>query len=312
MERTELGALAEGGVLVTSRAVEAGWPRHALSRWLTSRGWARVRNGVWAEPGRTVDTQLRLKAVQAVRPELVVSHGAAARLWRIETLTGRAATDQLEFTSPTSTGRTTLPGARLHRLPLPQTEVVVLRSGLRVTEAPRTLADLLRSGPRDNALVAVDSALGYRRVGGVRRPPLVSPAALAVALEAPYKGAARARQWLTLADRASGSPAETIARLRMHDAGLHPETQAEVRTREGTRRYLDFLFRAQGLAVEIEGYAYHGTRDAHRRDITRFNELLRCPDIHTLLRFTAEDVFHHPTLMIQQIREVLNPEPELG
>ncbi|WP_328769600.1 hypothetical protein [Streptomyces sp. NBC_00286] len=65
----------------------------------------------------------------------------------------------------------------------------------------------------------------------------------------------------------------------MHDAGLHPESQAELRTPNGRRRYLDFLFRAEGLAVEIEGYAYHGTRESHRRDIARFNEIHQCKEV---------------------------------
>lgn len=240
-----------------------------------------------------------------------MSHGAAARVWGIETLDDRAAAEQLEFIAPVPGGsgkesRSGLPGAHVHHLPLPDAEVVVLPSGLRVTEVPRTLADLLRTDPRDNALVAVDLALSHRRIGGVRRPPLVSPAALAVALETPYKGAARAREWLTLADRASGSPAETIARLRMHDAGLRPETQAEVLTREGRRRYLDFLFRKAGLAVEIEGYAYHGTRAAHQSDVARFNELLHCREVRRLLRFTAEDVFHRPERMLSEIKKCLS------
>ncbi|MER6731176.1 hypothetical protein [Streptomyces puniciscabiei] len=33
------------------------------------------------------------------------------------------------------------------------------------------------------------------------------------------------------------------ARLRMYDAGLHPESQAELRTPDGSRRVVDFLFR---------------------------------------------------------------------
>ena len=75
----------------------------------------------------------------------------------------------------------------------------------------------------------------------------------------------------------------------MHDVGLRPEPQAELRTPDGRRRFLDFLFRAEGLGVEIEGYAYHGTRDAHRRDLYRFNQILQCPEVRTLLRFTAEE-----------------------
>ncbi|MGF0176854.1 hypothetical protein ACQF36_42290 [Streptomyces sp. Marseille-Q5077] len=311
MERKDLRALVDGGVLLTSRALEAGWPRASLFRRLRSQGWARVQGGAWAEPGREIDLVVRLKAAQSVRRQLVVSHGSAARLWQIETLDGgRPAEDPrrpcpLEFTDPGLSARQGFAGVRVHRIPLLQVEVGE-RSGLRVTEVPRTLADLLRAGPRDNALVAVESALTYRRVGGARRAPLITPASLAVALEAPLLDAGRAQEWLVLLDPRSGSPAETIARLHMHDAGLRPETQVEVRTSDGRRRYLDFLFRAEGLAIEIEGYAYHGTRDAHRRDVARFNQLAQSPEVRILLRYTAEDVFHRPLQMIREIRAALN------
>ncbi|CAL9475666.1 hypothetical protein [Streptomyces sp. enrichment culture] len=305
MERVELGVLAEGGVLLTSRALEAGWPRRSLVRRLASEGWTRIRAGAWAEPGRDIGLDERLRAAQLLFPQLVVSHGSAARLWGIETLDGRASAGPLEFTDVSLRACSRLTDVRVHRIPLADVEVVEL-AGLRVTEVPRTLADLLRAGPRDNAVVAAESALGYRRINGLRRAPLTSPAALAVALEAPRLGATRARKWLRLVDRRSGSPAETVARLRMHDAGLHPETQVELKTPDGRRRYLDFLFRAAGLAVEIEGYAFHGTREAHRRDVARFNELHRCAEVRALLRYTAEDVFHRPTLMIKEIREVLS------
>lgn len=180
------------------------------------------------------------------------------------------------------------------------------RRGLRVTCAVRTLTDLLRTGPRDDALVAVESALTHRRVGGFRRAPLTDLDSLSAALEvAPKKAAVRARSWLRLCDPRAGSPAETIARLRMLDVGLRPETQAEVCTPDGRRRYLDFLFQPEGLAVEIEGYAYHGTRDSHRRDVARFNQILQRPEIRSLLRYTAEDVFHRPAQMIREIRAAL-------
>ncbi|MGP4044155.1 hypothetical protein [Streptomyces sp. 2A115] len=207
----------------------------------------------------------------------------------------------LEFIDPEGTIRRQGEGVLVHRMPLGEGDVV-RRDGLRATTIDRTLADLLRAGPRDEALVAVESALTWRRVGQVRRPPLTTRSLIALALETPAaRGAERARRWLKLADSSSGSPAETIARLRMHDAGLRPEGQAEVRTPNGRRRYLDFLFRAEGLAVEIEGYAYHGTRESHRRDIARFNEVLQCPAVRLLLRYTAADVFHHPERMIEEI-----------
>ncbi|MCW8375488.1 hypothetical protein [Streptomyces justiciae] len=304
----ELATLAEDGVLLTSRALAAGWSRVPLSRRLSAEGWTRVRNGAWVEPGREVDVRLRLKAFQLLEPRLVVSHRSAARIWRIEVLdTGvgrQVPKTEAEFTDPERTSQQRGPGVRVHRIPVAEADVVQ-QAGLRVTDVPRTLADLLRAGPRDDALVAVESALGYRSVDGVRRPPLTTWAALSISLEPPLRGATRARQWLRLADRGAGSPAETVARLRMLDAGLRPETQAEIHIPGGRRRFLDFFFRRAGLAVEIEGYAYHGTREAHRRDITRFNDLLRSPQIRTVLRFTAEDVFHHPTHMLTQIRAAL-------
>ncbi|WP_241267386.1 hypothetical protein [Streptomyces scabichelini] len=174
-----------------------------------------------------------------------------------------------------------------------------------MTRTSRTLADLLRAGPRDEAQVAVESALTRRRVGQVRRAALTTKALIALELEAPALGADRARGWLQLTDLNAGSTAETIARLRMHEAGLRPESQAELRTPDGRHRYLDFFFRAEGLAVEIEGYAYHGTRESHRRDVARFNQVFQCPEVRNLLRFTAADVFHRPGVMIREIRAAL-------
>ncbi|MFF4789092.1 endonuclease domain-containing protein [Streptomyces sp. NPDC001276] len=269
MERKPLRELVDEGVLLTSRALAAGWPRRSLTLALRAQGWIRLYAGAWAEPGSTPTLATRLRAVQLVRPRLVAGHGSAAALL------------------------------------LERAEVVEGLQGLRFTSARRTLTDLLRAGPRDDAIVAVDSALGYRKVDGARRPPLTDMASVEATLKARSRGTARARTWLLLCDPRAGSPAETIARLRLHDAGLHPESQAEIITPAGRRVRLDFLFREAGLAVEIEGYAYHGTRDSHRQDIARFNQVLQCPEVRSLLRFTAEDVFHRPSFMIEQIRTAL-------
>lgn len=244
-----------------------------------------------------MDLRMRLYARQAAAPRLVVSHRSAAALWRIEVLR-----EEVEFTDPTAGARHR--GVRVHRLAVPPQDIQV-RQGLRITGVPRTLADLLRGGPREEALVAVDSALARRTVRGAWRDPIVQLGAIESALDAPLHGESRARRWLALADPLSGSPAETVARLRMHDAGLHPESQVTLITPNGRTRRPDFLFRAAGLVVEIEGYAYHGSRDAHRKDIDRFNEVALCPEVRAILRFTAEDVFHHPDHMITRIRNAL-------
>ncbi|MGW7052532.1 endonuclease domain-containing protein [Streptomyces sp. NPDC054887] len=201
-----------------------------------------------------------------------------------------------------------LPQARVHREWLPE-EATAYVAGIRVTTVSRTLADLLRSSPRDEALITVESAVSIRPPTGdptAKRPAFTHLGAVAAALEAgPQRGVRRARAALALADRRSGSPAETVARLHIHDANLHPEPQAQVRPPGGRRRTVDFLFRAEGVAVEIEGYAYHGDRDAHERDVRRFNELSLCQPIRRSLRFTAMDVYRRPDTMIEEIRSAL-------
>ncbi|MFF4400328.1 hypothetical protein [Streptomyces sp. NPDC001480] len=293
-----------GGILLTSRAVAAGWSRPSLARALQTGGWTRIRYGAWAEPGRTPDLVTQLRAVQLLEPRLIVSHRSAAALWRVETLTG-ASKAPLEFIDPQLTLRRAGSGVRAYRMPLAAVDVAE-RQALRLTTPLRTLTDLLRQGPRDEAVVALDSAFSYRDIGRLHRAPLTRPETIAAALATTDRGSTnRALHWLRLADPLAGSPAETIARLRMHDAGLHPESQAELRTPDGRRRYLDFLFRREGLGVEIEGYAYHGTRDSHRRDILRYNQLIQCPQIRSLLRFSAEVVFHRPAYMVEEIRSAL-------
>ncbi|MFF2163616.1 hypothetical protein ACFVWP_23270 [Streptomyces sp. NPDC058175] len=305
MAGTELRALARGGVLLTSVALEAGWAGRTLTRRLRGEGWVRLRAGAWGEPGRRPDLPIRLRAAQLLKPELVVSHRSAAALWRIETLTPARGAHTLHFTDPGLTLRREGTGVRVHRMPLAASEITV-RWGLRVTHVNRTVADLLRAGgPTDDALVAVESALTRRTVGRVRRAPLTTAAALATELDAPLLGASRAGGRLKLVDPGAGSPAETVARLRLHDAGLRPESQVELRPPDGRRRFLDFLFRAEGLAVEIEGYAYHGSREPHRRDIDRFNQVLQCPEVRLLLRYTAADVFQRPERMVEEVRAAL-------
>ncbi|MEW2810167.1 hypothetical protein AB0929_24130 [Streptomyces massasporeus] len=302
-ERRALRELAEGGVLLTCRALECGWPARGLTRALRAEGWGRLQAGAWAEPGRDAELPVRLRAVQLLNPRLVVSHRSAAALWRIETL-APATVAPLDFIDPALTFRGKARGVRVRRANLDPGDTA-LRYGLRLTSPVRTLADLLRSLPRDDALVALESGVTYRRVGHVRRAPLTSLDTVGAALTLPGQGSARARRRLGLCDPRAGSPAETIARLRMTDAALHPESQVELFTPAGRRVVLDFLFRREGLAVEIEGYAYHGTREAHRRDISRFNQVLQCPEVRSLLRFTAQDVFHHPARMISEIRAAL-------
>ncbi|MEU7030141.1 hypothetical protein AB0A60_26105 [Streptomyces sp. NPDC046275] len=303
--------LARGGVLLTVWALTAGWPRGRLDGRLRRDGWQRIWRGAWAAPGKEVDWRMRAAAAQLLRPQLVCSHRTAAAVHRIELLGGRAGTEgapePLEFTARRGRGSKAHEPIRVHTTARLADADCATRRGLRVTSAVRTVGDLIRAAAsREAAVVVADSALSPRFVAGLHRPPLVDAAGLAAELAAPRRpGGPSARRWLPLAVAGSGSPAETVARLRMRDAGLHPETQPTLHTAAGRPLHPDFLFRAAGLVVEIEGFAFHGTRAAHERDVRRFNELQSCPDVRRVLRFTAGEVFGHPDRMTATIRAAL-------
>ncbi|GAA3391500.1 hypothetical protein GCM10017752_24380 [Streptomyces roseoviridis] len=301
--------LARGGVLLTVWALAAGWPRGRLAGRLRGDGWQRICRGAWAAPGKEVDWRLRARAVQLLRPELVCSHRTAAALHRIELLTeGRGEADTLHFAAPPGRGGRAADGRiRVYGTARLTDRDCSLRRGLRVTSPARTVGDLIRAaGSREAAVVVADSALSHRYVGGLRRVPLVRVEDLAAELAAPRcPGGPAARRWLPLAVPGSGSPAETVARLRMRDADLHPEVQPTLHTLSGRPLHPDFYFRDAGLVVEIEGFAYHGTREAHERDVRRFNELQNCAGVRRVLRFTAHEVFTHPDRMTSTVRSAL-------
>lgn len=300
----DLTVMARGGILLTAWAQAAGVPPGRLRGVLRAEGWQPVCRGAWAVPGRDVDWRVRATAIQLLSPHLVCSHRTAAAVLRIELLTGEPDMTTLEFLHPCTSAER--PGVRVHRAPGLGERDHVVRRGLRVTTPARTAADLMRhTRCRDEAVVVADSALARRVIRGVRREALVRPEALAAELSTRRPGAPAARAWLRLADPAAGSPAETVARLRMHDAGLHPESQPVLRAPNGRTVRPDFYFRAAGLVVEIEGYAFHGTRHAHERDIRRFNDLSGCPGVRRILRFTAAEVFRHPERVIATVRTAL-------
>ncbi|MDG4535854.1 hypothetical protein [Streptomyces sp. AV19] len=197
----------------------------------------------------------------------------------------------------------------MHRMDLGVGEIVAVE-GIRVTTVVRTMADLLRAGPRDDALVAVESAVNWRpsqEAARCRRRPLTTLDKVREALASGVGmwGTKRAVEWLGLADPGAGSPVETLARLWMRDAGLVPETQVRFVTPSGRTVYVDFFFRGRGLVVEIEGYAWHGSRAQHQRDTVRYNDLADCPEVRKILRFTAADVLHRPAVMVRRVQAAL-------
>jgi very-short-patch-repair endonuclease len=119
-------------------------------------------------------------------------------------------------------------------------------------------------------------------------------------------GRARVAAVLRLVDPESGSVLESLCRVLLHQAGLAPEqTQLVVRTAAG--RWIgrvDFAWSAARLVVETDGFAFHADRTSFREDRRRGNALVLAG--WRVLRFSWEDVVHHPEDVVAAVREALD------
>ena len=85
--------------------------------------------------------------------------------------------------------------------------------------------------------------------------------------------------------------------------GNHPVVIA------GRRFRLDVAFPEHRLDVEVDGWAYHRSKERRDRDIERDNLLTQAG--WRVLRFSWEDVAHRPDYVVATIRSVLVTQPAI-
>ncbi len=219
-----------------------------------------------------------------------LSHESAARALELELLDPGSE----RITVPRNRSRLVLPGWTVVRSDVPPADRAEVE-GLPVTAAARTVADLARVLPLTAAVVTADSAL--------RREALTQAELAAALVDTHGRGAGQLRRVGALIDPLSGSVLETLTRMVLVGAGLHPITQHVVRDGSVFVARVDFAWPALRLAVEADGFAYHSDREAYRRDRERLNQLERLG--WRVLRFTWEDVVHRPEHVVALVRECL-------
>ena len=283
---------AQGGIARRRDVLGAGLSRRRLAR-LLRQGRLRLLTPhlITNVEQPAADEPLRALAVGL---QATVSHGDAALLWGMELVS----TPQVRtVTVARDRSRLIRKGARVHRSDLDADERVH-REGLWVTTALRTVLDLCRSLPLGEAVAAADSAL---RRGLVTVDELTS----ALCRLPPGVGRARVAAVLRLVDPESGSVLESLCRVLLRQAGLAPEqTQLVVHTAAGRRiGRVDFAWPSARLVVETDGFAFHADRRAFREDRRRGNALVLAG--WRVLRFSWEDVVHHPDDVVAAVREAL-------
>jgi very-short-patch-repair endonuclease len=184
------------------------------------------------------------------------------------------------------------PGLRIHRASRLRSAEAKRHHGIRVTTPARTLLDLASSLPRRALERALDQA-EILELFDVRALHEVIDAhrgqrgagALAAALRDHHAGTTVTRSALE----------ESFLALCAAHALDRPQTNVQLADLE-----VDFLFAAQRLVVEVDGYRFHRTRKAFERDRERDAILARAG--YRTLRFTYRQVTGSPAEVVKTIR----------
>jgi very-short-patch-repair endonuclease len=260
IEKQMLALSRPQAVIRRDRLLAAGITRHEIDNRVRA-GWLRtLYRGVYAVGPVQSEEAPYLAAVLACGDNAVLGFGQAGYLWRMIRDKPRDPIDVL-VPLPRCPHH---PGIRVHRVqPLPPDEVTRLRK-IPVTTPARTLLDLatvLTLRELEQAL-----ALAERKHAGTQRRLLALLARYPV-----RAGTPKLRRLLG----GSRSPALTRSEAEerflelVRRAGLPgPETNVRLHGYE-----LDFLWREERLAVEVDGFAFHGDRSAFEADRRRDADL---------------------------------------
>jgi very-short-patch-repair endonuclease len=277
---------SQGGIARRRQLLAAGVSRRGIDRAVAAGHLRLVAPYIYGPPVPLADDRLRA-AVVGLRA--TISHESAALAWGIELVS----VPQLpHVTVPRNRNGSRPAGVQVCRRDIPTADLATV-DGLPVTTVLRTLLDLCRHLPLQEAVASVDSAL---------RNGLVSVEELTRALRDLPAGRGRQRvaRALRLMDPASGSVLESVCRVLMAERSLpRPETQYVVRRAGRWVGRFDFAWPDLRLIVETDGFAFHSDRAAYRKDRRRLNSLQLAGWV--VLRFSWEDVLHHPDYVVECI-----------
>ncbi len=231
-------AAQQHGAITHAQLVACGLSPNAIARRAASKRLHRLHRGVYAVGYRSVANHLRWQAaVLATGERAALSHRSAAELWELLRPLGST----VHVTLPGRAGRTRRPGIRIHRPRAFDDSLVTTVNGIRVTTVERTIVDLRRSVPES-----------------VRRRAI---------RQADYLGVLGDSM---ATDRTRSELERTFLRICRRHGIPPPEVNVPI-----GRFTVDFLWRSQGLVIEVDGYVAHRGRQAFRDDRDRDLELAR-------------------------------------
>jgi predicted transcriptional regulator of viral defense system len=244
---------------VRPQLLAAGFTDDEVRRLVRAGRLTPLRRGIYVEGSLPDDVLaqhvLQVKAaVGGLADDAVVSHVSAAvlhglRIWAVPL--GR-----VHATRARRNGGRCGTFVHVHTAPLDPAEIVVV-GGLPVTSLARTVADLARSLPFEQAVVIADSAMSPKRADRIDQTDLAE----ALERASRWPGSPAARRVMAFANGLSESVGESRSRLAIAAAGLPlPVLQWEVRA-TGTGAFVgrvDFGWPELRTVGEFDGLVKYG------------------------------------------------------
>lgn len=283
------------GLILRERALHEGVDPDQIMKALRTGRIRRIQRCVYIRRSEEL-TPLALARAAVITSgvvDAVASHRTAARVHGISVPNGR---QPEHVTVPRNQRRIRRRELICHGRALAQREVEI-HSGVPVTNAARSLVDLVGDVPRLDGVWAVDDALRRR---------IVTRRCLATVLDARPggRGDAMVKARIAEADGLAESILETAGRLALADGDVRlPLAQHQVLDGDRLLARLDGAYPDLKLGLEFDGVAVHGTSQAVFKDRARQNRLLELG--WTLLRFTWWDVVHDPEGFVATVRRAL-------
>lgn len=232
-------------------AIAEGIDDYRLRRMCVNDQLSRVRPGAFIEPtaleGLFPEDRHRIELVataRALRRPAVISHASAAvmhglPIWNMDLRLAH-------FTRAGAAGGYATTRTRMHMAPLSEDEIVEV-DGHAVTSVARTVVDLARSEPFEQAVVGGDGALNL----GLVTAEELDEARLKLRHHHGFRAAGKA---IAFMDHRSESVGESRSRVIMHRLGLpKPDLQRVIRRGYVKLARVDFHLPEQGVVGEFDG-----------------------------------------------------------
>ncbi len=260
-------AARQHGVLTLKQLRDAGLSRSQIATLVDRSFLERCGNCVFVVTASPATWRRRVAVgCSHAGPHAVASHRSAAALWSLDGFRPGMVEVMVRRGR-----RHVVTGVRIHEANhLPDHHLGVI-DGIPVTSPARTVVDMARFlAPRRLGALADDAV--RRRLSSYRE-------LLAVHLELPVRGRRRSRRaGSMLAHRpggsgVSGSPLEDIVFELLVKAGLPaPQRQLRIDIPDDVLR-VDMAWAESRVAIECDGYQFHGSPTARSRDDARRNQL---------------------------------------